>query len=299
MSLPEIPNDVFDWIRSIFRGCNERISEKLSNNPNLPEESLDLTWIEYISQYASPVTLSSAWTIKIETHYLGGLRHFLRWEIADIGILLFLRRGGRIEQSKAILLQSKRLYPSSNTVQEEDRVDYEIGFARIADPESLQTSVAIQAEFEFNETCAYGALVAKSEQVTAIAKYEKENRIAVYYQFYNPWRVPFVQRIPLSQFNRPEGDLELGTRIIPAKSVHGVLSRSVNGQRPKLKDLKGLIDADYEYGWPLEHFITDLSLRCFEGTVFDSISDDRIQTLFYRRTGPIAAAIAVSIEAPE
>ena len=109
MPLPEIPNDVFDWIRSIFRGCNERISEKLSNNPNLPEESLDLTWIEYISQYASPVTLSSAWTIKIETHYLGGLRHFLRWEIADIGILLFLRRGGRIERSKAILASMETL----------------------------------------------------------------------------------------------------------------------------------------------------------------------------------------------
>ena len=73
-----IPQDVKEWIRKAFRECNERITEKLSNNPNLPEESLDLTWIEHLSQYASPVTLGSSWTIKIETHYLGGLRQKIR-----------------------------------------------------------------------------------------------------------------------------------------------------------------------------------------------------------------------------
>jgi hypothetical protein len=78
--MQSIPADVTEWIRMFFRGFNERITEKLSNNPNLPEESLDLTWIEHLSRFASPVTLSSAWTIKIETHYLGGLRHFYRWE---------------------------------------------------------------------------------------------------------------------------------------------------------------------------------------------------------------------------
>jgi hypothetical protein len=109
MSYAKIPQDVRDWFRDVFRGCNERISEKLSNNPNLPEESLDLTWIEHLSQYASPVTLKSSWTIKIETHYLGGLRHFYRWEIADIGLLIFFRRGGIVERSKVGLLQSKRL----------------------------------------------------------------------------------------------------------------------------------------------------------------------------------------------
>jgi hypothetical protein len=53
-----IPTDVTEWIRAAFCGCNERIAEKLSNNPNLPEESLDLTWIEHLSQFASPVTVS-------------------------------------------------------------------------------------------------------------------------------------------------------------------------------------------------------------------------------------------------
>jgi hypothetical protein len=293
-----IPSDVIDWIRNIFRECNERITEKLSNNPNLPEESLDLTWIEHLSQYASPVTLTSSWTIKIETHYLGGLRHFYRWEIADIGVLLFFRRAGVLDRSKVALLQSKRLYPSNNTVQEEDRLDYEIGFARIADPESLQRSVAVQAEFEFNENCLYGALAANSDQIKAITDYQKKNKTPVYYQFYNPWRIPFTQRIPLSQFKRPSGKLTLGTRIVPASEVHRLLAGYVDGQKPSLGEVKALCP-NQAFGWPLEHFVADLLLGCVEGSIFKDISEERIQNLFYRRTGPIAAAIAISIEAPE
>ena len=293
-----IPADVKEWIRKVFRECNERITEKLSNNPNLPEESFDLTWIDHLSQYASPVTLSSAWTIKIETHYLGGLRHFLRWEIADIGVLMFFRRAGVVERSKVALLQSKRLYPSTNTVQEEDKVDYEIGFARIADPESLQRSVAIQAEFQFDERCHYSALLANSEQVRAIADYQKKNNTPVYYQFYNPWQIPFTQRIPLSQFKRPSGNLSLGTRAIPARDVHKLLAGYGDGQKPTLAELKALCP-DSPYGWLLEHFVADLLLGCVEGSIFKGVSEERIQNLFYRRSGPIAAAIAISIEAPE
>jgi hypothetical protein len=296
--MQSLPADVTEWIRTVFRECNERITEKLSNNPNLPEGSLDLTWIEHLSQYASPVTLSSSWTIKIETHYLGGLRHFRNWEIADIGVLMFFRQAGNLSRSKVALLQSKRLYPSNNTVQEEDRIDYEIGFARLADPESLQQSVAVQAEFQFDEDCRYGALAAKSEQIKAIVDYEKQNKTPVYYQFYNPWRVPFTQRIPLSQFRRPPGELSLGTRIIPARSVHKLLGRYVSGQKPTLGEVRTLC-SNAPYGWTLEHFVADLLLGCVEGSIFKDISEQRIQSLFYRRSGPISAAIAISIEAPK
>jgi hypothetical protein len=293
-----IPSDVKEWIRKIFGGCNERIAEKLSNNPNLPEESLDLTWIEHLSHYASPVTLGSLWTVKIETHYLGGLRHFRNWEIADIGVLMFFRQAGVTKRSKVALLQSKRLYPSNNTVQEEDKIDYEIGFARLADPESLQQSVAVQAEFVFDDGCRYGALMANSEQIQAIDAFQKQNNTPVYYQFYNPWRVPFTQRIPLSEYKRPAGELDLGTRVIPAREVHGLLSRYVAGQKPTLSEIKTLWPGT-PYGWTLEHFVADLLLGCIEGSIFQDISEQRIQNLFYRRSGPISAAIAIHIEAPE
>jgi hypothetical protein len=293
-----VPPDVTEWIRTVFRECNERITEKLSNNPNVPEESLDLTWIEHLSEYASPVTLTSSWTIKIETHYLGGLRHFRNWEIADIGVLLFFRQAGTLKRSKVALLQSKRLYPSNNTVQEEDKIDYEIGFARLADPESLQQSVAVQAEFQFDESCRYGALCANSEQVKAIADYERQNKTPIYYQFYNPWRIPFTQRIPLSQFRRPPGKLQLGTRIVPSRAVHKLLAGYVAGQKPTLAECHALCP-DAAYGWALEHFVADLLLGCVEGSIFKNISEQRIQNLFYRRSGPISAAIAISIEAPK
>jgi hypothetical protein len=77
---------------------------------------------------------------------------------------MFFRRASALERSKVALLQSKRLYPSNNTVQEDDRIDYEIGFARLADPESLQQSLAVHAEFQFDDNCRYGALSAKSDQ---------------------------------------------------------------------------------------------------------------------------------------
>ncbi len=84
--------EVVSWLRQLFAECNARITEKLSLGPNLPEESLDLTWIEHLSRYASPVTVGANWLIKVETHYLGGMRRFRGWEIADIGVLLFVRR---------------------------------------------------------------------------------------------------------------------------------------------------------------------------------------------------------------
>ncbi len=283
---------------AVFRGCNIRISEKLTNNPNLPEESLDLTWIEHFSRFASPVTLSSSWVVKVETHYLGGLRHFNGWEVADIGVLLFIRRGGRIQRSKVALLQSKRLYPTTNQVQEELQIDYRTGFARLADPEDLRASIAVQAEFRFDEDCRFGALAAQSDQMKTIIDYERENHLSIYYQLYSPWTVPAVQRIPLSDFTQPVMELTHGVRIMPTGAVHAHLAKQAEGHKPTLRELKAAFDATFPGGWPLEFFAGELFLKCREGSVFETIRDRRVQNLFYRRSGPIAAAIAITIEEP-
>ncbi len=165
----QVHPDVVTWLKTVFRDCNERITEKLNNNPNAPEESLDLTWIEHLSRYSSPVTLSQSWSVKVQAHYLGGLRHFYRWEIADIGVLLFLRSGGQIKTSKVALLQSKRLYPTNRGVEEELKLDYELGFARLADPEELARPLMAQAEFTFDQQSQYGAIIPGSEQVNEAA----------------------------------------------------------------------------------------------------------------------------------
>ena len=114
----------------------------------------------HLNGYATPRRLGNGWTVKIETHFLGGMRHFRRWEIADIGILLFIRDPLRVATRKVALLQSKRLYPTTMTVREETTVDYEIGFARLADPSDLARSIAYESQFTFNASCRYGELVA-------------------------------------------------------------------------------------------------------------------------------------------
>jgi hypothetical protein len=147
----DLPDQILSWVRSVFAACNARTTEKLSMSPNAPEESLDLTWIEHVSGFSSPVTMDSGWLVKIETHYLGGMRHFRRWEIADIGVLVHLRLGEKGRRSKVALLQSKRLYPDGTPIREETLVDYEIGFARLADPEDEVLSMGFDTEFRFTE----------------------------------------------------------------------------------------------------------------------------------------------------
>ena len=68
-------------------------------------------------------------------------------------------------------------------------------------------SIAIQAEYAFNEDCRYNALQADSDQVRSISGYDADNSLLVYYQFYNPWSLPFVQRIPLSEYATPSASL--------------------------------------------------------------------------------------------
>lgn len=294
--MTEIPTDVVDWVRLVFAECNARVTEKLARNPNAPEESFDLTWIEQMSRYSSPVALESRWTAKIESHYLGGMRHFRSWEIADIGVLVFLRLGNDERRSKVALLQSKRLYPVGTPVREEVPVDYEIGFARLADPENEALSIGLDVEFNFAEDSRYGALRKGSDQVTAIAGSQTEVGLKVYYQFYNPWLVPFTQRIPLAGYAPPSGTPDLGVRIVPASMVHAKLGTQ-SGATPKLGDFSDIAPLP-PYGWRLEQFVCDELLACREGDQFTSISDSRIQRLFNRRSGPISAAIALTIEAP-
>lgn len=292
----ELPKGVIEWVRSTFSACNRRITEKLCMSPNSPEESFDLTWIEHLSRYASPIELESGWIVKIESHFLGGRRHFYSWEIADIGVLVHLRLGDQGRTSKVALLQSKRLYPEATPVREETRSDYEIGFARLADPEDASLSLRLAGDFRFTQDSRYGALRYGSDQGKAIDAYMTDVGLKVYYQLYNPWSVPYTQRIPLERYEPPEGLPELGTRVIPASLLHRLLKDSENPV-PALRDLASVPSLP-QFGWRLEDFVCDEVLSCREGDQYSSLQDERIFALFNRRSGPIAAAIAISIEAP-
>ena len=90
----DIPTEIVDWFRGIFADVNKRLSEKMLNVPAIHETHLDTTLIEHLLGYATPHRFPSQWAIRIDTHYIGGLRHFRTWEIADIGVFVFSSEQG-------------------------------------------------------------------------------------------------------------------------------------------------------------------------------------------------------------
>src|ERR1700743_3874149 len=114
-----IPQDVRDYVKAVFAECNAKVSAKLSRFPANLETSLDLTFIEQLTEYVAPRRLGSGWTIRIDTQYLGGLHHWNNWEIADIGVIVIFIKGGKVTKTKLAILQSKRLYANELPVVEE------------------------------------------------------------------------------------------------------------------------------------------------------------------------------------
>jgi hypothetical protein len=50
--------------------------------------------------------------------------------------------------------------------------------------------------------------------------------------------------------------------------------------------------------WRLEHFVVDLLLGCETGYIANSPNDSGLNYIFNRRTAPISAALALTIDAP-
>jgi len=133
MPLPPfpIPDDVREWVRSVFSSCNARVTGKLDRLPTTHETSLDLSLIEALSQVSAPVRTPSGHLVRIDVHFLGGGRHFGTWEVADIGALLIYRSGTEVVRTKVALLQSKRLYPIEQAFEEDSPLTYATGFGRL------------------------------------------------------------------------------------------------------------------------------------------------------------------------
>lgn len=75
MEIP-IPPDATRYVMHVFATCNARTAARVSHVPTVHETSLDLIVIEHFSQFAAPVALPSTWVVRIDTHYVGGGRHF-------------------------------------------------------------------------------------------------------------------------------------------------------------------------------------------------------------------------------
>ena len=298
-----LPDDVLAFLENIFEACNLAVSRKISKMPNVHETSLDLTFIEQLSNHSTPVRLGSGWTVRLDTHYLGGGRHFESWEIADIGFLVMFRHAGQLVQSKIALLQSKRLYPTEVDFDEDQPLDYLRGFGRLFKSEETHLAVSEPRKFTFKQSSRYEALRKGDDQYERIEEYENSTGIPVHYMFYHPLRVPSSYNVPRTTTRNPRGPNTVGCRIVRSESVRQALRSFVSQRVPCYEDLQvGFPEpynsAEHEVGWRLEHFVAHLLVTCEEGYIAQSRNDEGLFTVFNRRSGPISAAIGITFDAP-
>lgn len=253
----------------------------------------------------------TSWTVDLSTHYLGGGRHWAewpdwprRWEIADIGLLVLFRQAGKLVRSKVALLQSKRLYPDELEWDEDSPLDYMVGFRRLLRQNEEWGAVVAPRRFSFGEESRYKALVTGLGQYKAITEYEQQRAIPVYYLLYNPARIPSIAVLPITPRDRQiAGACEVGCRVVPAAQVRTVMAAKPDGSSPAYRELAGSLpspfdDPSHRSGWRLEHFVVNLLLECETGYIADSPNDSGLNYIFNRRTGPISAALALTLDAP-
>ena len=295
-----IPRGVRTWLRAVFRDVNDKLSVRVSTIPTAHEPTLDMAFVDALNGRAYPASIPGGWTIRLDTHYLGGLRHWQQWEIADIGVLIMFRKHGKLIGSKTALLQSKRLYPQEQALDEDEIDDYVIGFARLY-KDTIGSAILQPRTFSLTKQSAYRALSVDDEQYKAIEAYETSTKVPVFYLLYNPWTLPWSVTLPIVGSPKKPSSKSVGTRVVPAARMRGALTGRPAGYHPTYDNLASNAPPEFRDahtgGWRLEHFIVDRLLSCKDGHRNPSMSIDAgLERVFYRRSGPIAAALSITID---
>lgn len=301
---PHIPDDVVQWFRDVFADANRRVCERLINLPNIRETSLDDGLIEALLLNSAPTLLPSGAVVRMDLHNIGGLRRagrpgwdfYLggRWETADIAVLVFIYRHETLIAKKIGLLQSKRLFPANNDVDDDDEVAFFYGMNAFIQREAKQSLGALHRSFSFDEECFYRSLRAGSEQVGLIDELNRSFGRTVFYLLYNPHEMPTSIQYPVRERHRLK-DVDIGCRVIDADDVHQALAGLTPGKSPTYELLR---NAGATSNWRLETWAADLLLTCKVGQPFDASRDEQVRYFLERRSGPIGAALAVSITLP-
>jgi hypothetical protein len=257
-----------------------------------------MTVIEQLSQFTAPFKFPSQWIVRLETHYLGGGRYWGRWEIADLGLLIIFRKQGKILATKVALLQSKRLYPEELEGPGEDHeLDYAIGFGRLLESDGEYRNLVKLRNFHFSEQSRYRALEFDGEQYEAILKYVQDTGINVHYLFYNPLTLPWTVSLPVTEDLRLDSTTAtVGCRVVAAVTMNAKL-QNASLHKTENPSFAQIANAN---PWRLESFVADLVLGCKEGYLAGTtpFEDEGLFRVFNRRSGPISAAISITIDAP-
>jgi hypothetical protein len=299
----QIPNDVIEFTRGIFAQPNLRATTTLARQPAAHEVMLDFQLIAALDE-VGPCLLGSGVAIDIETHWIGGRRHYNGREVADIVILVVLRRGDRLLWRKVALLQSKRLWPREIPGVQMELNDIGIIRRLVDQNEGIPTRTNAR-RFHFTNECVYKEMAESSIQVEVIEEYVNKYNIPVFYSFYNPPTMPFQGTIPrLVSGNQAFADNQLGCRVLTSQDVHAALWRLSFSREPRFIEMTRqasattVADPYDNHGWRLETFVADEVMRCREGRLFERADDPDLYVLLYERPFPISSLVQISIDLP-
>lgn len=303
--IPEMPDDVRNWISNVFQQCNEHVSERLTRIPTMHEPALDLSVIERLSAYGAGYTFSSGWAVTISAMYEGGRRHYGFWEIADIGLLVIVRRQGKIVARKIALLQSKRLYPvevESEYPQELVARSHFWALVHGREEEGEEDPTAPRV-FSTTEESRYQALKIGNKQFNKIEEYEREVGVPVYYLLYHPWDLPIEVELPVREALVLPGSCRIGCRVVPAAILRDAVREMPEKASPSYRHLRDHLTgpftvAELSVGWRLEQFVVDVVMACEGGYLATGLDDPTFRRVTSQRAAPIAAAIAVVFDLP-
>jgi hypothetical protein len=211
---------------------------------------------------------------------------------------------GAVVGTKIALLQSKRLYPDEiETAVDMHPLDYGVGFGRLLASEGEYRAQVKPRLFHFSAQSRYRALEYQEEQYHAILEYGAKNSIPVYYLLYNPLDIPSTAALPATAEQTNEArEARVACRVMKADTLDQKLAAAglKKAQHPAFAAVAGATAGFDEDFWTLHNFVADLVIECKEGYVAGTnpMEDQGLYRVFNQRSGPISAAISITIDAP-
>ena len=177
--------------------------------------------------------------------------------------------------TKIGLLQSKRLFPINNDVDEDDPLDFAYGMNKFLrrDPKSVLSR--LHRQFDFDASCVYTALTAGSDQITAMADFTKRFGEAIYYLFYNPPFLPMNILYPVTEKQIIEVPA-IGCRVFTVADVNKALALLPKNTSPTFRNINAV---SHSSNWRLEQWAADLLLTCQAGRQFDGSDETFVSNL--------------------
>jgi hypothetical protein len=121
---------------------------------------------------------------------------------------------------------------------------------------------------------------------------------------YNPMTMPLTVAFPQLGNHEAPQTRNVGCRVVPARHMRHAMKTSKNHASPSYGQLKRRLPSPFRNrpniaGCSFEHFVVNLLLRCKTGAIIDLEDDRSLAGVLYNRSGPIRAALAITIDAPE